>query len=237
MKKTIASFVVRLFRLFSPQTGEKAQELLEEIYVSFIHRNGVKCSQRYRDQKGLKLNVGSGPYPKVGFVNLDFSPKADLRLDLRQRIPLSNESCELIFSEHFVEHLLYPEGVDAFFTNAYELLNDGGCIKLSVPETSWPIREYVSGGTDYLRACKEENWHPPEAQTFMEHLNYHFRQRCIGRRESHFECHRFAYDFETMKAALERNGFVDVKERAFDPSLDSPHRRKGSLFVEASKKS
>lgn len=224
-----------MFRLFLPKSGEKAQDLQKEIYVSFIHRKGVKCSQNYKNKTDLKLNVGTGPYSKAGFVNLDFSPKADLILDLRQPIPLSKDSCELIFSEHFVEHLLYSEGVNAFFTNVYELLIVGECIKLSIPETSWPTREYFFGGSNYLNVCKEENWLHSEAQTFMDHLNYHFRQRCVGRRESHFECHRFAYDFETMRAALELNGFVDVIEREFDPSLDSPHRRFGSLFVEAFK--
>ena len=228
--------IAKLFAYFSPQASEKVRELLEEIYVSMVHGKGVRAAEKFRSASELKLNIGCGPYLKEGFLNVDFNPMADLRLDLRQRIPLTKGSCALIFSEHFVEHLLYPEGVDGFFQNVHELLQAGGRIMLSVPETSWPIREYFTGGTEWARMCKENNWHPPDTKSLMEHLNYHFRQRCVGRRESHFECHRFAYDFETMKLALERNGFTDVKERDFDPSLDSPHRRIGSLFVEATKR-
>ena len=69
----------------------------------------------------------------------------------------------------------------------------------------------------------------------MEHIHYHFRQRWTGKSDNDFDCHRFAYDFETLKKLLEVCGFSDVRERPYDPALDSEHRRIGSLFVTARK--
>ena len=235
MFSKIAKIAAIPFRAFSIEAEGKALDLIEELYVSLVHHVGVRISKKYSTSRELNLNVGSGPYPKNGFLNLDFSPQADLRLDLRQPIPLPEASCQLIFTEHFVEHLSYPEGVDRFFTNAHRILQPSGRILISVPETKWLLEEYIAGGSKYIEQCKKSNWHPEDLVTFMEHINYHFRQRCVGRRESHFECHRFAYDFETMKVTLERNGFSGVRLRDFDPVLDSEHRRVGSLFVEAVK--
>jgi hypothetical protein len=61
----------------------------------------------------------------------------------------------------------------------------------------------------------------------MEHINYNFRQD--GE-------HRFCYDFETLKALLERCGFINVRRREFDPALDSKEREIGSLYVECAKR-
>jgi hypothetical protein len=51
---------------------------------------------------------------------------------------------------------------------------------------------------------------------------YHFRQ--------HGE-HLFAYDEETAHKVLKAAGFVKIGKRDYQPNLDSPHRRIGSLFM------
>lgn len=58
----------------------------------------------------------------------------------------------------------------------------------------------------------------------MDYVNFHFRMDA-----AHGE-HRFAYDFETLGKLLRDVGFTEVRERAFDPELDSFERRY-SLFA------
>jgi predicted SAM-dependent methyltransferase len=174
---------------------------------------------------------------KAGFLNVDFRPEADLRLDLRQPLPFQDGVFELVFSEHFLEHLKYPEEASRFVGDCQRILRPGGVISISVPGTEWPLQDYAAGQSGYLEACKEFQWHPPECTTFMEHINYHFRQRWSGKTDTDFDNHRFAYDFETMKKLLENSGFADVEQRPYDPALDSEHRRIGSLFVTAKKPS
>jgi hypothetical protein len=88
--------------------------------------------------------------------------------------------------------------------------------------------ERLSGrtGCTLFQGLRGSRWHPPECTTQLEHINYHFRQQ--GE-------HRFAYDFETAEKALKAAGFVNIHPVTFDPTLDSEHRKAGSLFVSAYK--
>jgi predicted SAM-dependent methyltransferase len=231
--KKIVEFPFTL--LFSPQTAEHFTYFLYEIYVSCIHRVGCLKARKYKAQKELKINFGSGSVLKEDYLNIDFSAEADLRLDLRRPLPLSTNSCEQIFTEHFIEHLKYPEEAEQFITECHRILQPGGVIVLSVPDTEWPLQDYGLNKRDYLRAAEQEQWHPESCNTFIEHINYHFRQRWSNSDESNFARHRFAYDFETMEKLLTSSGFDTVSRRNYWSELDSEHRRVGSLFVKAEK--
>jgi predicted SAM-dependent methyltransferase len=225
------------FRAVSPQMEESYLTLLAELSTARVHRAGAKKARALGPEGKSKLNIGCGTFLKPGFLNVDYRPEADLRLDLRQPLPFPNGVFELVFSEHFLEHLKYPEEASRFVGDCQRILRPGGVISISVPGTEWPLQEYAAGQSGYLDACNAHQWHPPECTTFMEHINYHFRQRWSGKTDTDFDNHRFAYDFETMKKLLENGGFADVEERPYDPALDSEHRRIGSLFVTARKPS
>lgn len=107
------------------------------------------------------------------------------------------------------------------------MLKPDGTLQFSVPHTEWPLTDYRDGpDAPYFKACEEHKWHPKECTTRLEHINYHFRQGTE---------HRYAYDFETAEKVLRAAGFVDIRPREFNPSLDSEHRRVASLFVSARK--
>jgi hypothetical protein len=56
----------------------------------------------------------------------------------------------------------------------------------------------------------------------MHCVNYVFRQ---GRE------HKYAYDEETLVRVVGDAGFVDVARRAFNPEMDAPNHKLGSLCV------
>lgn len=233
LKKIMMGSLGRL----SPEMADHSLQLGLEAYVTAVHViNWIRCRRRFRSDTGLCLNLGCGPHPKSGCVNLDFSKWADFRIDLRRSLPFPDGSCRLVFSEHFLEHLPYPEGVEKSLGECFRVLEPGGRLVLSVPDTDWPLSNYQGRDNDWVRCCEERDWHPVDCTTYMEHLNYHFRQRWRGMSYGHFENHRFAWDFETMTKKLSEAGFAEVREREFDPSLDSNHRRAGSLLVEAVKR-
>lgn len=207
-----------------------------EIHVFLVDGyNRVLLKIWQQGQSDLKVNFGAVEAPKKDFLNLDFTKNADFRLDLRKPIPMDGGLCAMVYSEHFIEHLSYPEGAELHFSECFRLLKPGGIISISVPDTWWPLLEYVEGKKEYLLACEIHQWHPRELTTFMEHINHHFRQRARGMSYNHFENHRFAWDFDTLKSKLEAAGFTQIKERLFNPELDSIHREVGSLFVHAQK--
>lgn len=202
------------------------RQVLNEIKTLRKHRRGLRQARHLLGQQHLKLNMGCGRKVKKGWINIDLSPHADLSLDMREPLPFSANSSSFIYSEHFLEHLEYPLHATIFLNECYRVLEPGGVISIGVPDTEWPLAEYV--GTrreDYFKISKER-WHAPWCQTQMEQLNYHFRQDGD---------HLFAYDFVTLEQALSRVGFQNVKRREFDPDLDSIDRKIGTLYVNAVK--
>src|SRR5262249_53260999 len=139
-----------------------------------------------------------------------------------------SDCCEVIFSEHFFEHIDYPHPAYDLFHECLRVLKPNGELRVSVPDTAWPLIDYSKGrDAGYFRACTQYYWfHPSYCSTRLEHINYHFRQG---------DEHRFAYDEETLRKVLEEVGFGDISRVGFDPSIDSKHREIGSLVVIARK--
>jgi len=191
-----------------------------------MHRRGVRKAMRYKNATALKLHFGCGGNVKPGFVNIDLSSAADLTLDLREPLPLATGSCSLIYSEHFLEHIEYPNDVRGLLRECYRVLQTGGIFSAGVPDTEWPLLEYAGRREEGYFELVKQRWHPAWCSTRLEHINFHFRQG--GE-------HKFAYDFETLKSALEREGFSGVRRRETDPELDQCSWARGTLYVDAVK--
>jgi predicted SAM-dependent methyltransferase len=209
--------------------GQRAalRHLVTELKISYYHQKGLSQIRRKSLLRPERLNLGCGPVRKGGFLNVDLFPGGDLTLDLRRGLPFGSNCCQLIFSEHFFEHLDYPEPIKFLFTECFRVLQPGGVLTFSVPDTEWPLIDYPKGAeAPYFQACSQHAWHPVNCTTRMEHVNFHFRQN--GQ-------HLFAYDEETARKVLQSAGFADITKRGYQPDLDSEHRRVGSLFLSAKK--
>lgn len=56
--------------------------------------------------EATRLNIGAGRTHIPGFTNVDLSPRADVSLDLnREPLPFEDDSVELVFTYHALEHL------------------------------------------------------------------------------------------------------------------------------------
>ena len=171
-------FLQSLFtRSFS--SGERAafHPLLVEFRISQHHRRGLRQVRRMSWTRPERINLGSGTMRKAGYLNIDVFPGGDLTLDLRRPLPFESDCCEQIFSEHCLEHFDYPDTVAGLLRECLRVLRSGGQLRLSVPDTEWPLTDYPKGATaEYFRACAENRWwHPGDYTTRLEHINYHFR--------------------------------------------------------------
>jgi predicted SAM-dependent methyltransferase len=217
-----------LKKFVSPGERDALDNLAVEHRIARYHREGLRQIREKSLSKPGKINLGCGPFSKPGFLNVDLFPGGDLTLDLRQGLPFESDSCSLIFSEHFFEHIDYPEPAGYLLRECLRVLEPGGVVRLSVPDTEWPLLDYQGGlKAPYFLYMKEHaSWHPSYCTTRLEHINYHFRQN--GE-------HRFAYDEETLRKILDAAGFTEIKRVDVDPQLDSKHRQIGSLLVSARK--
>jgi predicted SAM-dependent methyltransferase len=225
----------------SPNVRRAVRNLQLEWRIQRLHRAGVHAARRFAGQRGLKLNLASGYHPKPGWVNVDLlAPTADLRLDLRERLPFANDSVDVIYCEHFFEHLSYPNLDDAlawevetpghrsdaltFLRDCLRILAPGGALDIVVPDVEGIIRQYVD--RDRTPFPYDAWWGPKWCDTALHCVNYVFRQGAE---------HKYAYDDETLQRILRRAGFVHIQRRPFDPSLDAENHRIGSLCVLAQK--
>ena len=204
------------------------RHLYTELRISHFHRAGLRQIRRMSWTRPAKINLGCGTSRKDDYLNIDLFPGGDLTLDLRRNLPFESNCCEIIFSEHFFEHIDYPDPAYGLFRECFRVLKPSGQLRVSVPDTEWALTDYTEGSdSGYFRACKENSWWQPSyCSTRLEHINYHFRQG---------DEHRYAYDEETLRKVLEDVGFREVQRISFDPSLDSKHREIGNLSVSARK--
>jgi predicted SAM-dependent methyltransferase len=176
----------------------------------------------------MKIQVGSGPNSKPGWLNIDLDERADLRLDLREPLPLPDGCASIVYGEHMFEHLEHPSETTRFLAECLRVLEAGGHLSLVVPDCGFVMRAYVEGDSEFFTYAKK-HWHPDTCRTWMDQVNFAFRQGAE---------HRYAWDEETLLLALTDAGFVHGRRRDFDPELDDERRGiYGALLVEARKPS
>jgi predicted SAM-dependent methyltransferase len=190
---------------------------------------------RYQLKKSddLKVQIGSGPNPVAGWVNIDGGWYADIQIDLRHTLPLRTGSVAYIFTEHFLDHLEYPNGIGRLLSECNRVLKPGGIMRAIVHDAELLLRAYVNKDLGFFRQIgafdeKDDN---PSLITVINHL---FRFNGF---------HQFIYDYETLKSEFFKAGFSTVHRSEFRQSLipelnldmDSPDRAPQSLYIEAVK--
>jgi predicted SAM-dependent methyltransferase len=214
-------------RFLSGGLRHALRQVREESGLNWRHRRALSQVPSVIGAKAdLKLNLGCGPNPKTGWVNIDlFDSGAELQLDLRERWPFATGSVDHAYSEHVFEHFSYPDEVTHFLAEALRVLKPGGVIDIGVPDTEWPLKAYQDPSDEYWKLAKTK-WHPARCETHLDHINYHFRQD--GQ-------HKYAWDEETLAAKLREAGFVSIERRDFDSTIDTESRQLGTLYMRGQK--
>jgi predicted SAM-dependent methyltransferase len=133
-----------------------------------------------------KLHIGSGPVvlPEWTNVDLEYHPGVHHVIDVRDGLPF--DAVELIYAEHFIEHLTHDEGI-RFLAECRDALSPSGVLRLSTPNLDWVwSTQYHRPSDDAVRDCFA--------------INKSFRG--WG--------HQFLYNVETLTAALRDVGFAEV---------------------------
>jgi predicted SAM-dependent methyltransferase len=148
-----------------------------------------------------KVHLGCGSNYISGWVNIDIdSPLADIAADLRSPLAFEDASVDLVFNEHFLEHLSREQGL-AFLRECRRILRPGGRLRISTPDLRWLIAQYIGGQLD---EWKDVGWQP---DTSCSMLNEGMR----------LWDHRFVYDLDELHRALGQAGF--------GTAIQVPHRR------------
>ncbi len=97
-----------------------------------------------RPKDPVKLHVGCGSKKIEGWLNVDLQtlPEVDLALDATASFGAWR--AELVFAEHFIEHLTVREAV-FFLREMHRILLDGGRMRLSTPNLDWFLVSHSPG--------------------------------------------------------------------------------------------
>lgn len=196
-------------------------------------RGGLSLRQRallrrLSSQRQLKLHIASGPVKTDGWINVDGVAGADVQMDLRRTLPFAPDSASMIFCEHFLDHLQFPDVVGRFLAECHRVLEPGGRLRLVMHDGELAAAAYLRRDAEFFRLAMSGA--PPSIET----LNFVFRFNGF---------HQFIYDFETLKSVLDRAGFATIFRSSFRASeiqalnldCDGPDRAVQSLYVEAVK--
>jgi SAM-dependent methyltransferase len=127
----------------------------------------------------MKLNLGCGERVVPGWTNVDYAIGARLaRLrfvgpalsklkilrttwpsdifihDLRSGIPFADESIDVVYSSHFLEHLSRQEGAQ-LLRDCRRVLKPGGILRIVVPDLAAIVEKYLSKELKAERFCEE----------------------------------------------------------------------------------
>jgi predicted SAM-dependent methyltransferase len=202
--------------------------LREELAIQARHRAGVRRASQFAAQTGLKLHLGCGSNRKPGWLNIDlFNATADLRLDLRERLPFDDGSVSEIYSEHVLGHFDYPIDARHLLTESLRVLEPGGVFNIGVPDHRLAYAAYANRDHSYFAMRRLRSYLLTEEPTLMHQLNYCVREEGL---------HKYSYDEETLVKVLESVGFERAARRPFNPALHYERRKHVStIYVEAYK--
>ena len=226
MKQRIKSFYpdkVRIARLAFYEFQSFAAHLLGRLSVR--QRSLIR---KLKAAKGHRINIAGGTMAFPGWINVDASPSADIRMDLRKALPFADQSVQYLFSEHFCDHLNFPDVIGRFLKDCHRILQPEGVCRFVMHDAEAMMKACVEKNDGYFQVGEIE--HP----TRMEAVNLIFRFN---------DMHQFMYDFETFSRVLLQAGFTRIKRCPYrhsdhhDLVLDyvNPHREMLSMYIEAMK--
>lgn len=160
-----------------------------------------------------RLNMGCGTHREPGWINADADSRADVPIVLRDSdpLPFDDGALDVVFSEHFFEHVSFDDGRH-FLREAFRILRHAGTFRVSCPDLQFLVGMLEPG---------DEKWHalahiyesigdfsPGELTSPERVLNWAF----YGHEHKHI------WSFRQLREELERVGFADIRRMPFGAS-------------------
>jgi len=143
------------------------------------------------DMDSIRLNLGCGQMPVVGYTNVDIYPGkgVDLECDIRQ-LPYEPNTVTEIMLLHAIEHFTLDDAV-AMLRSYYKMLIKGGRIVIEAPDVYKAVRNRPDNQLEAIVGIFGDMNELRKGKTAYQHL--------------------WGWTGELMKATMEKEGFRDVQ--------------------------
>ena len=176
-----------------------------------------------------KLHLGCGKRYTPGFIHIDkeYYDHLDYQRDVTDLSMFDDNSIDLIYACHVLDHLSRNSEVDKALSEWYRVLQHGGLLRIAVSDFEKVVQMYNSG---------------MDLESLWGHI--------VGGHKGRGDAHGCVFDFTVLKRYLEQHGFKNVRRydwrktihkdyddfsQAYIPHMDKEHGTLMSLNVEAQK--
>lgn len=199
----------------------------QELLIYKKHLVGLRRSRAFfATGTPLKLELGGGAYTKPGWISVDLRAKDGLTLDLRQPLPFPDESVDEIFSEHFLEHLVYPTDLTQLLSECFRVLRVGGIFTAGVPDAGRAFKAYAAGAGAFYCDKYWPNVQPDSVHCPMDELNWLIYMD---------DSHHHMFDEENLKLRLAEASFIEIRKREAKSAGGRVGRQHQTIYLEAKK--
>lgn len=213
-------------RLVKLVRSNHLEDFALSLLVGFIYtkrsvlRTDARIAKKhFFNHSTKKLHIGCGENILKDWLNSDYYPQSDniICLDSTRPFPFESNVFDYIFSEHMVEHITYPQGLQ-MLSECYRVLNSGGKIRIATPDLSFLIDLYSTDKSElqkeYLKYITKNviDSAPCCEDTFV-----------INNFMMGFK-HKFIYDEKTLRYSLEKVGFIKISKYEVSKSEDDELR-------------
>ena len=208
---------VRLLRRVSSfELRQQAKVRATDVLAPLERRK----ARRLAEARPLRLHLGSGAHRIPGWVNIDLvGMQPDLHWDLTHKLPFADGSADAVFLEHVLEHFPLATVIE-MLEEGRRVVAPGGILRAGVPDFGRYAESYAG---DRVFLERERPGRPTPLLAMAEVALGHG--------------HRSVWDAETLEAALEEVGLVEVSRRNFgdsgiEPAPDRPERESETVYAE-----
>jgi len=185
----------------------------------------------------VKVHLGPGQKGyKPGWINVDanfLSTKIDVWADLREKLPFRNQSVDVFYSHHVIEHL--PDSSLLYhFREMHRCLKSGGIIRIGGPNGDEAIRNFLIDNHDWFGDFPDK--HHSIGGRLVNFLLCRGEHLTILTRSYLSELLGEAgFDAITFRAPIIDTGYADLLNDALTGEWESTPEAPHTLMVEAIK--
>lgn len=150
----------------------------------------------------IKLNVGSGPFKKEGFTNVDLLPGPNIDIVASaDRLPFEDNSIGEILAEHLIEHLTNFQ-FNRTMAEWYRVLEPKGRLTIECPDLLGLCKQFVEAN-EYRRYQTSGDYWPIINQIYGHQLGSTEEIQLS-------QVHKNGFTEDRLKYILEGVGYEDI---------------------------